>query len=139
MIKQGVEPYLEVSSRGDKRFSALYARLASYNLNSIEQLYQSSKQFDLDQPGVDTMGHMKNWRDAKGKTPKNLAFVAWLYDHLWRIYLMEHPEFIAVLIQASGLSDVFGQPGSQCQAVTLWSIREEYKATGGIRLPPRPT
>lgn len=45
MIKHGEPPYLECSSKGDKRFSAFYARLKSKDNRPIEDLYQSHKFF----------------------------------------------------------------------------------------------
>ena len=42
MIKHGNPPYLECSSRGDKRFSAFYARIKG---KTIEEIYQSAKIF----------------------------------------------------------------------------------------------
>lgn len=45
MIRVGNAPYLECSSRGDKRFSAFYARIKSLGYKSIEELYQAKKVF----------------------------------------------------------------------------------------------
>jgi hypothetical protein len=39
------------------------------------------------------------------------------------VYIDENPELLQVLRKASGLSDMFGQPGHACQAAELWSIR----------------
>lgn len=44
MIRHGKAPFLECSSRGDKRFSAFYAFLQTGD--TIESIYQSSKMFD---------------------------------------------------------------------------------------------
>ena len=38
MIKCGIPPYLECSSRGNKAFSAFYARLKAYGNKSIEEI-----------------------------------------------------------------------------------------------------
>ena len=38
---------------------------------------------------------------------------------------MQHAELFDVLINATGLSDVFGQPGHVCQATELWRIRND--------------
>lgn len=129
MIRHGEPPYLECSSRGDQRFSALYARLVSRDFCSIEELYQSAKQFDHSVSGVDATGHMSNWRDAKGKRAINQAQLEAVYFDLWRCYLLENPDLVAVLIQASGLSDRFGQVGHVCQATALWQLREDYRTT----------
>jgi hypothetical protein len=138
MIRHGVPPYLEVSSRGDKRFSALYARIATLMFSTIEELYQGSKEFEPYAHGSDANGRVTNWRDAKGKRPKNTVFVAWYYDTLWRQYLLENSFLLPTLVEATGLSDRFGQTGSNCQATTLWLLREEYIRTGRIAMPPRP-
>ena len=77
--------------------------------------------------GVDPeTGHMKDWRHAKGKRALNQQEAAGFYEKLWREYIEENSYLITVLTEASGLSDVFGQPGSVCQATVLWKIRSEY-------------
>lgn len=113
MIKHGVAPFLECSSRGDKRFSAFYARV---NGRSIEEQYQAAKRFADGRTGL-------GWREAKGKQAVNMEEVATLYSRLWNQYIFEHPELLQVLQQATGLSDMFGQPGHVCQATELWRIR----------------
>jgi hypothetical protein len=60
MVKHGVAPYLECSSKGDKRFSAFYARIKAKKNKSIEELYQAFKIFDDGSTGLD-------WREAKGR------------------------------------------------------------------------
>lgn len=112
MIKHGQAPYLECSSRGDRRFSALYA---SVNGMCIEQQYQEAKVFADGMPR-----HM--W-DAKGLRAVNQDKVRALYSSLWNQYIIEHPELLMELRNATGLSDVFGQPGHACQATELWRIR----------------
>jgi hypothetical protein len=125
MIRHGEPPYLECSSRGDVRFSAFRAVIASRGFTSIEQLYQSAKKFPPG-PGVDIFGHMANWREAKGKHGLNQDEVAALYETLWREYLVENRFLVRVLTAATGLSDMFGQPGHVCQASVLWKLRAEY-------------
>jgi len=115
MIRFGSAPFLECSTRGDRRFSAFVARV---NGRSIEEQYQAAKIF------ADGSTNL-NWRQAKGKRAINMAECATLYEQLWRQYIRENPELLAVLKQASGLSDMFGQPGHQCQAEVLWRIRNE--------------
>lgn len=115
MIRIGEEPYLECSSKGDKRFSAFYAKVHG---KSIEQLYQAAKIFGDGSTGL-------TWREAKGRKPINIKELAVLYKDLWREYLLDNPSFIMILQKANGLSDIFGQEGHQCQAVTLWELRNE--------------
>jgi hypothetical protein len=113
MIRHGEAPFLECSSKGDRRFSAFYARVDG---RSIEEQYQGAKIF----PGGD---HGLGWREAKGRKAVNQAECAQLYSRLWDQYIDAHPELLRVLKQASGLSDMFGQPGHCCQATELWRIR----------------
>jgi len=115
MIRHGDPPYLECSSKGDKRFSAFYARV---NGRSIEEIYQNSKVFE---DGSTNLG----WRGAKGRKAVNQAEVLELYSRLWDQYIAENPHLLAVLKAATGVSDIFGQPGKACQATELWRIRNQ--------------
>ncbi len=115
MIKVGNPPYLECSSRGDKRFSAFYAKVDGV---SIEDQYQGAKIFKGGVTGL-------SWREAKGKKPINIRTVSILYKELWKKYLNTNPHLIMGLKQQSGLSDIFGQEGHICQATTLWELRCE--------------
>ncbi len=117
MIKIGNAPYLECSSRGDKRFSAFYARVRARGNCSIEEIYQAAKVFEDGSTGLD-------WRRAKGRVPINHKDVADLYSVLWNEYISENPNLLDVLKSATGLSDMFGQSGHVCQALELWRIRE---------------
>ena len=119
MIKHGEAPYLECSSRGDKRLSAFYARLKIYDNRSIEEIYQARKVFEDGSTGL-------TWRQAKGRKPVNIDEVRRLYSYLWDVYIIENPELLQVLLDASGVSDMFGQKGHQCQATELWRIRQSH-------------
>ena len=115
MIKVGKEPYLECSSRGDKRFSAFYAKV---NGISIEARYQAAKLFADGSTGL-------TWKEAKGKVAVNMDEVHKLYKELWKIYLLNNPSYIEDLKNASGLSDMFGKDGCICQATVLWELKKE--------------
>lgn len=115
MLTYGKEPFLECSSRGDKRFSPFYARV---NGRSIEEQYQAAKIFDDGSTGLD-------WKKAKGRRATNAAECAILYEKLWRQYISEHPGLLEVLKRASGLSDMFATKGAVNQAQILWKIRSE--------------
>lgn len=126
MIRHGIAPFLECSSKGDKRFSAFYARV---NGRSIEDQYQAAKIFADGTTGL-------SWRAAKGRLAVNQAECAALYSRLWDQYIAAHPELHPVLLAASGVSDIFGQPGRVCQATELWRIRAtlaDLKATATTR------
>ena len=117
MMRFGQSPYLECSSRGDKRFSALYARIQGRENKTIEELYQGEKVFSDGSTGL-------HWRKAKGRTDcVNMNWCRLFYAVLWREYIAENPELNLILNKASGLSDIFGQPGHACQAEELWRIR----------------
>lgn len=118
MIRHGAAPYLECSSRGDRRFSAFSARLNRYGGRSIEELYQAAKVFEGGITGL-------SWREAKGRQATNMDEVARLYARLWDEYIDENPALLDVLRAAPGLSDVFGQKGHCCQATELWRIRSQ--------------
>jgi hypothetical protein len=113
MIRHGSPPYLECSTLGDSRFSAFKARVRG---RSIEEIYQAAKVF----PDGSTY---LSWRKAKGRPAVNNAELDKLYSQLWDEYIAEHPELLEVLKAASGVSDIFGQPGHRCQATELWRIR----------------
>ena len=112
-IAHGRAPFLACSSRGDKRFSAFYARVGG---RSIEEQYQAAKVFENGATGL-------TWRQAKGRKPVNTEFCRRLYSRLWDRYIKENPELLEILRAATGLSDIFGQIGHCCQATELWRIR----------------
>lgn len=125
MIKHGQAPFLECSSKGDKRFSAFYARVGG---RSIEDLYQAAKVFEDGSTGL-------SWRQAKGKKAINQEECSELYTKLWEQYIHEHPELHETLTKSSGVSDMFGQTGHCCQATELWRIRASLL---GICASPEP-
>jgi hypothetical protein len=115
MMQYGRPPFIECSTRGDKRFSAFYAIV---NGKSIEEQYQAAKIFEDGSTGL-------HWKDAKGRKAINVAECARLYENLWRQYISEHHQLLYVLKRASGLSDMFATKGSVNQAQVLWKIRNE--------------
>lgn len=120
MIKVGKPPYLECSSRGDKRFSAFYAKV---NGKSIEETYQATKIFSDGATGLDWRSVKR--RQKRGSVPVNIVACNKLYKELWRDYLLDNPSYIKILKKASGLSDIFGKEGHMCQAIILWHLRNE--------------
>lgn len=77
----------EVSSKGDKRFSALFAKLKDGR--TIEEAYQ------LDVKGYRSKSN--DWRLGKGKPPiKSISKEqSWKeYKQLWKTYLLENPNLI---------------------------------------------
>ena len=116
MIRLGEPPYLECSSKGDKRFSAFYARIKGLGNKTIEELYQAYKIFEDGSTGL-------SWKEAKGRKAVNQEEASRYYAGLWRIYVGENPELREILNSATGLSDIFGQKGHCCQATELWKIK----------------
>ena len=78
----------EVSSRGDKRFSALFARLSDGR--AIEAHYQ-----------CDVKGYMPggtDWRVGKGKPPLDRSTDTWrAYLGLWQQWAAQNPALIEEL------------------------------------------
>lgn len=115
MIRHGEAPFLECSSRGDRRFSALFAVVRG---KPIEHWYQYAKDFGFDASNL-------NWRDRQGLACENTEEVRALYEDLWDEYMASHSELLPVIMEASGLSDMFGKTGHACQATSLWRIRNQ--------------
>jgi len=114
----GIAPILECSSKGDKRFSAFYARLKQYHGRSIEEVFQANKVFEDGSCGLSI-------KEAKGRRPVNFEECAKLYSELWDLYINENPELIKVILQYNGYSDIFGQENHVCQAREIYRIRLE--------------
>lgn len=107
---------LECSSRGDKRFSALYARIAIHGrIDSIENIYQSCK------------------RTSNGSVPgkgKSFAYfvcpycglqfpaedISDLYYGLWIAYFKQNPELLAYAANFNDFHDMFRGKSVNCQA-----------------------
>ena len=131
MLAYGQAPHLECSSRGDKRFSAFAARIRARGNRTIEELFQAAKVFEDGSSGL-------HWRAAKGRRAVNAAECAVLYARLWDEYMAENPDLMPILLDASGVSDMFGQPGHCCQATELWRIAEAERARLGNATPAPP-
>lgn len=104
----------EVSTRGDRRFSAFNARLEDGR--SIEEHYQ------CDVKGYDPGG--RNWRLGKGRGPLNRDVDLWReYLALWQQWAKLHPMLLSELrenVKAGGgvLSDRFAStPINQARAL----------------------
>lgn len=106
----------EVSTKGDKRFSALVAKLKDGR--TIEEAYQ------LDVKGYRTESN--DWRYGKGKPPKNKSLDMELeYQKLWDQWAYENPKLIQELKELSKgkkLTDQFAKPGTVSQASALTNI-----------------
>ena len=121
MLKFGEVPYLECSSKGDKRFSALYARIRFRNNRTIEDLYQARKIFHTPEGMVTGLSA----REAKGKKASNIEDVRQFYSQLWDEYFYENLDLRRIIGKYRGFSDVFGQEGHACQAEEIYRISKE--------------
>lgn len=107
----------ECSSRGDRRFSAFYAKVDG---KSIEYIYQ-----------VEIKGY-NSISEGKGKPGKlyDLSTQKKLYKDLWRKYLQVNPTYKADLleiIKTHELNDMFATKGALNQADILTEILNEGK------------
>lgn len=122
MLRFGEPPYLECSSKGDKRFSALYARIRWRGNKSIEELYQGRKMFEGCVSGLP-------FKEAKGRKPLNIEDCRAFYSQLWQEYFDENPKLLIEISQYNGFSDIFGQAGHACQAEEIYLIAK-HRLTG---------
>lgn len=119
MLRFGEAPFLECSSRGDKRFSAFYARIKFRNNKTIEELYQARKMFRIG----DHLFSGLSIKEAKGKKPVNIDDCKSFYSQLWDEFISENSDLLLVIKEYNGFSDIFGQEGHQCQAEEIFRIR----------------
>lgn len=127
------QPFYEVSSAGDKRFSAMWARLSDGR--TIEEAYQ------LDVKGYRELGD--SWRLGKGKPPLLPLSQDELwesYKGLWLLWSCENPELVEELSQiAKGkvLTDKFAKSAvSQARAwAEILSERRLAQLTGDDEFP----
>ena len=120
---KGKKSTYEVSTKGDKRFSALNARLSDGR--TIEEHYQ-----------VDVKGY-KSIEEGKGKPPKDKSIDTYAeYKALWEQWADENPELIAELAKLSEgktLTDMFAKTKvSQARALTDILIER------GLKLDKKP-
>lgn len=115
----------EVSSQGDTRFSALFAKLSDGR--TIEEAYQ-----------LDVKGYRQistSWRDGKGKPPLNGKSADRLFEEylaLWQLWVVENPEAFADLrLKSKGklLTDKFSTTGvNQAHALAVLITEAEMLA-----------
>lgn len=113
---------LECSSRGDKRFSAFYAKVSVFGrYDSIENHYQKAKR-------------LKNGDIAgKGKKPDKLIinnkeydikYLTPFYNMLWIKYLDQNQDLVTFAEEYEDFNDMFKGRSINCQAN---SIRQYVK------------
>lgn len=114
---------LECSSRGDRRFSALYAEVSfCKNWDTIENHYQNCKR--------DRYGNKAGkGRKVEYVLLKNKKFspacLTDLYYALWFVYLSNHKELIPIINQYDVFTDMFRGHCKNCQADVIRKVRYE--------------
>lgn len=127
---------LECSSKGDKRFSALYAKVEVYGVfDSIENHYQLSKRLRL-RTGDKFVPH--KWTDLKGQKidffevngielPKE--YLSQYYKLLWVKYLDANPALVAYASSHDDFNDVFKGKSVNSQADVIKQYVKEGRAS----------
>lgn len=124
---------LECSSKGDKRFSAMYATVEYADVNdTIENHYQSSKRFLVNGEYIQLSP-----QEAKGKkvdaccvfdelyTPELLtAFYKWL----WLKYLTDNKELLEYAKTFDDYNDMFKGKAINCQADVIREICNDIES-----------
>lgn len=120
---------LQCHSKGDKRFSALYAKVSVHGKKrSIEEHYQLAKRFGEEVP--------KTIKEAKGRKPTHMEietengsvvldadFLTPWYKLLWVKYFIENPDLLAYARQFDEFEDIFrGKNTINCQADVIEEI-----------------
>lgn len=112
---------LECSSRGDKRFSALYAKV---NGHSIEHWYQSCKRDSSGNiPGKGKHVDHVIWKNIKYPASK----LSEIYEKLWRLYFKQNPELLEYAAQFDTFTDMFKGKSINSQADVIAKIVKESK------------
>ena len=117
----------ECSSRGDRRFSALFAVLPDGR--TIEEAYQ------LDVKGYRDVS--ENWKDGKGKPPINGKTNAQLWEEyleLWRVWTKANPETffeLCVIAEKQTLTDKFAKTDIN-QAHALSDLIDEARRLAAL-------
>lgn len=114
---------LECSSKGDKRFSALYAKIELFDkVNTIENFYQSSKVILIN----NKRQCVTDWRKSKGQNIygfvlNNMYFepkyISSFYKLMWVKYLDNNKDLVQYAKQFDDFNDMFKSKKSYvCQA-----------------------
>ncbi|MDF2880187.1 MAG: hypothetical protein K0R54_744 [Clostridiaceae bacterium] len=128
---------LECSSKGDKRFSAFYAKVKVFDkFDSIENHYQLSKRFK------DSNGNIivpLTWKDSKGKTPVcfvvndikfETKYLSSFYALLWAKYLDSMPSLVKYASEFDDFKDMFSGKSINSQA----NVIKKYVKEGRVSL-----
>lgn len=109
---------LECSSKGDKRFSAFYAKVNVYGVyDSIENHYQSCKRDKNGKPVKkgQKVHHMSIWKGEANYSLKP-EFLTAYYKLLWCCYLDANPDLVEYASAYDDYNDMFKGKAINCQA-----------------------
>ena len=107
---------LQCHSKGDKRFSALYAKVTMRGITcSIEQAYQSSKR--LADGSVAGKGKRPDYVvEPFTNVQLPVSELTNLYTGLWVMYFTQHPELLEYAKKFDNFEDIFRGKSINCQA-----------------------
>lgn len=125
--KPEVESILACHSRGDRRFSALYAPLVSMGNQTIESIYQSRKRDEQQMPIASPKGVRPAWIKADGQLYDAEAHAHAFYLMLWAIYFSELPALLWHARQFNAFQDVFDD-----RQGSLYRMSDSYPNNGGV-------
>ena len=122
---------LELSSAGDKRFSALYARLKKFDNMTIEYIYQVHiKGYDSIKEGKDKPGLLMDYESQRKE-----------YIKLWWAYLEENPTYLQYLCekrkQGYVFHDKFARKNSVNQAEALTALVDAFNQSSAATTKER--
>lgn len=119
---------LECSSKGDKRFSALYAKVKVFGVyDSIENHYQNCKR-DINNQVVGKGKKVHKMVIEKTKETIELppSFLTAYYKLLWCAYLDANPNLVEYASRFNDYHDAFKGKAVNCQA----DVIRQYIKTG---------
>ena len=103
---------LECSSKGDKRFSSIYAKLMIHGKEmSIEEIYQNARKNEQGKNAGkgNTCTHIV---DPYSGCTLPASEEQWLYRGLWIAYFKQHPELVEYASQFQSFTDYFSNDAS---------------------------
>lgn len=115
---------LYCDSRGDKRFSAFYAKVNLDGIiDSIENFYQNSKRDEYGNiPGKGRKVSYMVFRSKKLPANKLTDF----YKYLWKLYFQQNPELLEYASQFEEFIDRFKGKCINCQADVIKELVNKY-------------
>lgn len=122
---------LQCHSKGDKRFSALYAKVEINGvIDTIERWYQDCKR-DIhgDKVGKGQPVDHIIWKGVKRPS----SDLTPLYEWLWRQYFQQNPELLVEAAKYDDFVDIFKGKSINCQADVIKKLVLEYKAQNNIK------